>query len=127
MNQVTRSRLFGVALCGLSFASIQTDVKAATVRLEDLDLTQVVQSFRPPKKDLSSADNPITLAGKTYEHGLGVCPVSLLQFALDGKATRFTATVGIDDAAGFKDEKTGTFNHLGRAEFFIVADDTRII
>ena len=81
INQITRSFL-GTALCGMSLASMQTDAMATTVRLEDLDLTQVVQSFRPPKKNLSSADNPITLAGKTYEHGLGVCPVSLLQFAV---------------------------------------------
>ena len=114
-------------ICALTLAALLTDVRAATVRLEDLDLTQVVQSFSPPKRNLSSGDKPITLAGKTYEHGLGVCPVSVLRFVVDGKVTRFTATVGIDDGAGFKDEKTGNFNHLGRAEFFVVADDTRIV
>lgn len=51
----------------------------------------------PHRRDRSVANRPIRLGGVEYAKGLGVHSRSDIAFALDGKYTRFAATIGIDD------------------------------
>ncbi|KAA8482450.1 alpha-galactosidase [Arcticibacter tournemirensis] len=97
-------------LTGLIWAS---PVKAQTVWLDELDLSVATQGFGLPGKNKSVDGKPITIAGKTFERGFGTHSVSSLFIQLDGKATLFTAQVGIDD------EVTG---HQPAAEFQVVGD-----
>ena len=54
---------------------------------------------RPARGDTPAVpDAPITLGGTVYSHGLGVTANSELWIDLGGKAKRFVASAGIDDA-----------------------------
>lgn len=75
---------------------IQT-ANAQTVWLDQLDLSAATQGYGTPKSNKSVDGRPLTIAGKTFERGFGSHAESLLTIILDGKATLFTALVGIDD------------------------------
>lgn len=70
---------------------------AQTVWLDQLDLSTATQGFGTPRKNKSVDGRTITIAGKTFERGFGTHAESSLLIQLDGKATSFTAQVGIDD------------------------------
>src|SRR5690242_9134385 len=70
---------------------------AQTVWLDQLDLSTATQGFGTPRKNKSVDGRPITIGGKTFERGFGTHAESSLLIQLDGKATSFTAQVGIDD------------------------------
>lgn len=70
---------------------------AQTVWLDQLDLSTATQGFGSPRKNKSVDGRPITIGGKTFERGFGTHAESSLLIQLDGKATLFTAQVGIDD------------------------------
>jgi alpha-galactosidase len=70
---------------------------AQTVWLDQLDLSTATQGFGVPRKNKSVDGKTITIAGKTFEHGFGTHAESSLLIQLDGKASLFTAQVGIDD------------------------------
>jgi hypothetical protein len=55
---------------------------------------------RPYHRDANCLGNPIKLQGRTYEHGLGTQPRTLLAYRIDSGWSRFQATVGLDDQAG---------------------------
>lgn len=75
---------------------IQT-ANAQTVWLDQLDLSAATQGYGTPKSNKTVDGRPFTIAGKTFERGFGSHAESLLTIILDGKATLFTALVGIDD------------------------------
>jgi alpha-galactosidase len=56
--------------------------------------------------------NPLQIAGKKFERGLGTHADSLLYIELNGGSTRFNAQVGVDDEV----------NRAGSVEFRILAD-----
>ena len=64
------------------------------VWLEDLDYSQHRDQLRPKR---SVKDTPLTIAGRTYDHGFGGVSRVQLLIELGGRAERFQATVGIDD------------------------------
>ena len=70
---------------------------AQTVWLDQLDLSTITQGYGTPKSNKSIDGNTLTIAGKTFERGIGTHSESLLTIILDGQATLFTAFVGIDD------------------------------
>jgi alpha-galactosidase len=72
-------------------------LSAQTVWLDQLDLSAATQGFGLPKKNKSVDGRTITIAGKTFERGFGTHSESSLLIQLNGKATSFTAQVGIDD------------------------------
>lgn len=98
-----------------------------TVRLEDLDVSQIYQVFHKTCVDKSCAGNPLKIGDKAYEHGLGVCSVASLQLSLGGNASAFSAEVGVDAGSVFKDEKTGELKPWGQAEFIVIAEESRIL
>ena len=88
-------------------------VTAQTVWLDELDLSAATQGWGLPMKNKSIDGNPLTVAGNTFERGFATHSVSSLLILLEGKATLFTASVGIDD------EISG---HDAAAEFIIIGD-----
>ena len=72
-------------------------VSAQTVWLDELDLSAATQGYGVPMKNKSLDGKTLTIAGKTFERGFATHSVSSLLILLDGKATSFTAQVGIDD------------------------------
>jgi alpha-galactosidase len=76
---------------------IATTAIADSIRLEDLPLDSIQQDWGKPTIDKSVAGNPISIGGKSFDHGLGVNANADWALDLAGNATRFTATVGLDD------------------------------
>ncbi len=72
---------------------------AETVWLSSLDLAAVTQGWGKPQVDKSVTGKPLSIAGKTFERGLGTHADSLVRLELKGGAERFSAWVGVDDAA----------------------------
>src|SRR5471030_2736476 len=90
--------LLAIALTSLS--TYLSASKESVVRLEDLELSAIRQSVNTPKKNLSTAGHPLTIAGKVYEHGLGTHAESYFRLDLNGLGKKFSALVGLDDDAG---------------------------
>jgi len=68
-----------------------------TIALTTLDLSTVAQGFGKPQIDKSVDGHPMMLGGRKFAHGLGTHSPGDFLIDLDGKTTRFTAWVGIDD------------------------------
>ena len=72
-------------------------LSAQTVWLDELDLSAATQGYGVPMKNKSIDGKTLTIAGKTFERGFGSHSESSLTILLEGKATLFSAQVGIDD------------------------------
>ena len=98
------------ALTGLLLAA---NLPAAEiVRLDTLDLSKVVQGWGQPQANLAVTGKPLTIAGQTFEHGVGTHARSTLWINLAGGAERFQALVGADDAAN-SDKASMVFQVMG--------------
>ena len=78
---------------------------ADTVSLASLQLGNVQQSEGKAQADKSAGGNTISIGGQKFEHGVGVQAPSKMVLRLNGGATKFTATVGVDDEV--KDKGAG--------------------
>lgn len=92
-------------------------LSAQTVWLDELDLSTATQGYGLPMKNKSVEGKPLTIAGKTYERGFGSHSESSLTVLLDGKASLFTALVGIDDEVA---------GQRPAAEFIIIGDNKKL-
>jgi len=86
------------------------------VPLGELDLSKMSSGWGRPRVDQSITGKPISIAGRTFEHGVGTHAESALHISLDGKAERFRAFVGVDDAA----------NGRGSVRFQVYGDGKRL-
>ena len=87
---------FGVAL----MPTKAEEPAADSLYLENLDLVKMAQEWGTPQARRSVAGNALTLNGMEYEHGIGTHARSEMMIDLKGQATKFAATVGVDDGAG---------------------------
>jgi len=92
-------------------------LSAQTVWLDQLDLSTATQGYGIPMKNKSIDGKLLTIAGKSFERGFGSHSESSLTILLEGKATLFTAQVGIDD------EVKG---HEPAAEFVVYGDNKKL-
>ena len=99
-----------VSLVGL----LAVGARADEIAVASVDLSSVQQGWGEPHKDRSVDGNRLTIAGKTFDAGLGTHAASELVVQLDGKARRFTAQVGLDDE---------TLPDRGSVEFMVVVDN----
>ena len=77
-----------------------TDAAASeTIWISSLDLTPVRQGWGNPQPDKSVTGKPLSIAGKIFDHGLGTHADSLARIDLRGGSEKFSALVGVDDAA----------------------------
>lgn len=70
---------------------------SAAVRLDSLDLAAFQQGWGKPTAGRSVVGEPISIGGVKFEHGVGTHAPSVATYQLDGRATRFTAKVGVND------------------------------
>lgn len=97
--------LGGIAACQSAPAdkSVAPDAPlpadAAMFRLETLDLSMMEQDFGFAHAGRTVDDQPITIGGKVFEHGIGTHAVSEMTIDLHGDALRFESYVGLDDEA----------------------------
>lgn len=73
---------------------------AETVWLHTLDLTPMRQGYGTPQIDRGIREQPLSIAGQKFEHGVGTHAKSTLWVNLAGGSSRFQAAVGVDDATG---------------------------
>ena len=67
------------------------------LRVETLDLNKMTQDYGGPHVGRSVDDHALTIKGQTFAHGIGTHANSEFVVDLKGVATRFTASVGVDD------------------------------
>jgi alpha-galactosidase len=72
---------------------------AIDVELSDLDLSLFSSGWSETKANLSVSGEPLSIAGKQYDKGVGTHAYSEAFIRLDGQKGRFTAFVGVDDHA----------------------------
>ncbi len=93
----------GIAVCAIFAAALGVmflpAARGDTIDLADLDLSHIHQDWGQPGKNRSVGGNTITIAGKTFERGVGSHGFSVWWIDLGGKAERFTAYVGADEEA----------------------------
>ncbi|MDD4279542.1 alpha-galactosidase [Candidatus Sumerlaeota bacterium] len=73
----------------------------------------VLQEYGTLQINKSVDGHPLTVAGTTYEKGLGTHADSVMIFALDGDVIRFKALVGIDDDGEKTRKGTVVFKVVG--------------
>jgi len=99
-------------LVGFAVTPIQAAPKAKIVYLDELNLALSSTGWGRSRKNRSVDGNPIKIAGKAFKRGVGTHPPGVIRILLDGKTTKFSAMVGLDDEVGTK----------GTAEFQIVVN-----
>ena len=72
-------------------------VNADTIQLGELSLDAIQQDWGHPHADASVDEHPLSIAGTVYPHGVGTHAASHWLINTGGHATRFVATVGVDD------------------------------
>ena len=72
---------------------------ASTVWMDDMDLSLVIQGWGQAHAREAVTGKPMRLNGHEYRRGVGSHAAGAIYIELDGKAQRFHAEVGIDDAA----------------------------
>lgn len=70
---------------------------ANSIWLESLDLHQMTQDYGTPHAGRSVDNQPLTLHGVVYPHGIGTHANSQFSVDLKRAATRFAAMIGVDD------------------------------
>ena len=88
-----------------------------TVRLEELPLDRIQEDGGKPQIDKSVGQNPLSIGGQSFAHGLGTQANLIWWLDLGGSAERLTASVGLDD-----DVKANAASARTRVEFRIVGD-----
>ncbi|HTU03434.1 MAG TPA: NPCBM/NEW2 domain-containing protein, partial [Candidatus Sulfotelmatobacter sp.] len=110
-------RLWRACLAVVPFAVLSARA-VETVRLGELDLQNLhYASWNKPQVDVPAGAKPLAIAGQQFDRGLSTYGTSTLWLELDGRAERFQALVGVDDAAG--DTKAGVV-------FTIYGDDRKL-
>ena len=87
---------------------------ADVISLGKLDVSAIEQDYGVPRADQSTEQHTLTIAGQTFDHGVGSHAASQWLIDLDGHATRFTANVGVDDEAA---------NPRSSVKFIVIGDD----
>jgi alpha-galactosidase len=90
-------------------------LRADTVWLDEMDVAKMKQGWGKPQVNRSIREKPLSIAGRTFSRGVGTHAISSLWIEVNG-AERFTATVGVDDAAG----------GAASVEFRVIADGRKI-
>jgi len=98
----------GIALTMTQLAPVH----ATPVQIDSLDLSTITQDWGQAHAGRSVDNNPLNIGGQHFDHGIGTHANSEFEIRLDGHATEFTASVGLDD------EKRGA----GSIVFHVVAD-----
>ncbi len=105
-----------IALCLITFLTLIPLCFAdsqKTIELSSMDLTKMTSGWANPVANKSVANNPLTLAGKVYDSGIGTHATSVMFIDLKGQAERFTAIAGIDDEVKNAPQASVIFQIIG--------------
>ena len=111
--------VFTIRCCFLLATLIMTSIasaQATLVPLSSLDLSKMSAGWGEPQVDKNCVEKRMSIAGQSFDWGVGTHADSLLQVKLDGKAEKFTAIVGVDDETQGK----------GTVSFQVYADGKKI-
>lgn len=118
MRQTNRLWLFAAAvLLSAALAAGQADTQTNILWLDTLDISAMQAGWGTPQVNRSVDMNPLSIGGKRFERGIGTHADSVFLIALDGKALRFTATVGVNDEV-----VAGQQTIRGSIEFKVIGD-----
>lgn len=87
-------------VCTLWSLNLTLAAAAETVWLDTLELAPMRQGWGTPQVNRAIRETPLTIASHVFERGVGTHAHSTLWINLGGGTERFTAAVGLDDAAG---------------------------
>jgi alpha-galactosidase len=107
-----RNNLWLVGLLSAWLGATAT-TRAATVRLDELDVSTMSAGWGKPQKNQSITERPLSIGGQAFEQGVGTHANSECWIVLDGKVQSFSASVGVDDNAN---------NGAASIEFWIYGD-----
>lgn len=93
---------------------------AGTSYLSDHYWLDASSGYSVPSPDASCCGTPIKLQGHTYAKGVGVVPLSDVEYYLGNNCTHLSATIGIDDVVNQVSSQGGT------AVFQLYADGNKI-
>lgn len=110
------SRLWFSAMA-CAFLGAPLCAPAATVRLDELDLAAMNAGWGKPQPNRAITQKPLAIGGVKFAHGVGTHAESYVTIQLDGKATSFSAKVGVDDGAS---------NAVASVEFIVTGDDREL-
>ncbi|QKJ28569.1 NPCBM/NEW2 domain-containing protein [Mucilaginibacter mali] len=119
MKNILLPGLTLMALCvlGLSVQAQQSAPASNVQWIDAMNLTEVEQGWGQIRAGRSVGGHPITLANVVYTHGVGTHAASTIVITLHGAATRFSATVGVDDEA----------TKEGSVVFSVIADGKELV
>ena len=73
-----------------------------TVWLSSLNIEKMTAGWGTPQKDKSIQSKPLTIAGRTFDKGVGTHAASLMHIDLKKSCRSFSAYVGVDDEVNGK-------------------------
>lgn len=112
MNALQVLRLLSAALPLSGLAT-----HAATIRLDELDLTGMTTGWGAVRTNLSVTQKPLAIGGVNFAHGVGTHAASECAITLDGRSGTFAAKVGVDDNAN---------SERASVEFILYGDDREV-
>jgi alpha-galactosidase len=100
----SRSRICTCAVCTCAVALAPLLAPAATTDLATLPSPEysITQGWAEARANRSVDGNPLRVAGKTYDTGIGTHAKSEWTLPLDGHATELRGACGVDDEVGAK-------------------------
>ena len=92
------------SLVSLLLFSITPLLAAEPIKLSSLEMPIVIQEWGngTPQANKAAGGKTLTIAGKKFEHGVGIHAPYFLFVSLDGACRKFSAQVGVDDGAADK-------------------------
>jgi alpha-galactosidase len=99
------------ALLILAFLSVFEIAHCQDIWLDQLNLSGMDAGWGMPNANKSVEGNPLSIGGQKFDRGVGTHAISHMRLDPNGKATRFSAYVGVDDEA--KDRASIEFYILG--------------
>lgn len=82
------------------------------VYLDEMDISKMEIGWGENQANKSVEGNPLKIANKLYDRGVGTHAISKMMIALYGKGKTFSAMVGVDDESG----------EQATVEFFVLGD-----
>lgn len=115
--------VFLVLLINFLFLSYGCTTKKQinVVWLDELGAEPAIEGFGQTQVNRSLDGNPLTIAGQSFERGLGTHAEGRYRLKLDGKAKSFQALVGVDDEI----KKTERGAKRASVEFIVAAVDKK--
>ncbi|WP_138989654.1 NPCBM/NEW2 domain-containing protein [Larkinella sp. C7] len=117
-------RFWLLVVWGVSFGAATNAQKTSAIWLDDLPIKSFSEGIPAVLPKTTAAGDSIVMHGTYFKRGVGVNATSILAFFLDGKATEFTATVGVDDK-GVK-ELSHTFYVIGDRKILFDSGEMRL-